>query len=58
MKATRTDDMQTADWYVTVIYGKDVTGGTETDYSDGYMQGDRPTRQEAAAAFPPPEATG
>lgn len=58
MASTRTDDTQTADWYVSITYGRNVSGGTEAEYNDGYMQGDRPTRKEAIAAFPHPEGRG
>lgn len=33
-----------ADWYMEVTYGRDVPGGTETDYNYGYYKGAKPTR--------------
>lgn len=42
MATHRTDNASQADWYVCLTYGRNVPGGTETDYSDGYFIGDKP----------------
>lgn len=41
-----------ADWYVEVTFGRDVPGGTETNYAYGYWAGDRPSTGEIAALTP------
>jgi hypothetical protein len=42
-----------ADWYVEVIFGRDVPGGTETNYSYGYYAGDQPGADEVSDLTPP-----
>lgn len=34
-----------ADWYYCAVITQDVPGGTETDYVDGYVSGEEPTRE-------------
>jgi hypothetical protein len=33
-----------ADWYYSATITRNVPGGTETDYVDGYASGERPTK--------------
>jgi len=53
MAANReTCDPGQADWYVEVTVGKDIPGGTDTTYSDGYFKGDRPAAAEVNTLIP------
>ncbi len=47
-----TCDPGQADWYAGVTVSKDIPGGTETTYSDGYFKGDRPTAADVTALVP------
>lgn len=42
-----------ADWYVEVIFGRDIPGGAETNYAYGYWAGAQPGPAEVASLVPP-----